>query len=68
MFDNIRGGYIYYRNAGESFFYWKLLYARLNNHYKAWSYKKKKQKKINAYRKSIQKDRKVNKRLLILAF
>ena len=52
----------------KGFFYWKLLYARLNNHYKAWSYKKKKQKKINAYRKSIQKDRKVNKRLLILAF
>ena len=27
--------------------------ARLNNHYKAWGYKKKKQKKIKAYRKFV---------------
>ena len=32
---------------------WDSLYARLNSHYKAWSYKKKKHKKIEAYRKSL---------------
>ena len=26
---------------GKSFFNWDSLYARLNSHYKAWSYKKK---------------------------
>ena len=30
-----------------------LLHARLNSHYKAWSYKKKKNKKITTYRKSV---------------
>ena len=29
------------------------LHARLNSHYKAWSYKKKKHKKIKAYKKSL---------------
>ena len=29
------------------------LHARLNSHYKAWSYKKRKHKKVKAYRKSI---------------
>ena len=29
------------------------LHARLNSHYKAWNYKKKKHKKIQAYRKSV---------------
>ena len=29
------------------------LHARLNSHYKAWSYMKKKHKKITAYRKSV---------------
>ena len=38
------------------FLYWDLLHARLNSHYKAWSYKKKKHKKIQAHRKSIQKE------------
>ena len=32
---------------------WDSLHARLNSHYKAWSYKKKKHKKIKAYRKSL---------------
>ena len=31
------------------FFNWDSLHARLNSHYKAWSYKKKKHKKIKAY-------------------
>ena len=35
------------------FFNWDSLHARLNSHYKAWSYKKKKHKKIKAYRKSL---------------
>ena len=47
-------------------FNWDSLHARLNSHYKAWSYKKKEQKKIKAYRKSLYKERTVNKCLLIL--
>ena len=35
------------------FFNWDSIYARLNSHYKAWSYRKKKHKKIKAYRKSL---------------
>ena len=35
------------------FFNWDSLHARLNSHYDAWSYKKKKQKKVKAYRKSV---------------
>ena len=36
------------------FFNWDSLYARLNSHYEAWSYKKKKStKKITGYRKSV---------------
>ena len=35
------------------FFNWDSLHARLNSHYKAWSYKKKKHKKIKAYRKYV---------------
>ena len=35
------------------FFNWDLLHAKLNSHYKAWSYKKKKHKKIKVYRKSF---------------
>ena len=31
------------------------LYTRLDSHYEAWSYKKKKHKKIKAYRKSVRK-------------
>ena len=34
------------------FFNWYSLHARLNSHYEAWSYKKKKHKKVKAYRKS----------------
>ena len=34
------------------FLNWDLLHARLNSHNKAWGYKKKKHKKIKAYRKS----------------
>ena len=37
----------------SSFFNWDSLRARLNSHYEAWSYKKKKHKKITAYRKSV---------------
>ena len=35
------------------FFNWYSLHARLNSHYEAWSYKKRKHKKVKAYRKSI---------------
>ena len=42
------------------------LKLRLNSHYKAWSFKKKKDKKIKAYRKSLQKEPTVDSCLLIL--
>ena len=35
------------------FFNWDSLHARLNSHYKTWSYKKKNHKKIRAHRKSV---------------
>ena len=35
------------------FFNWDSFHARLNSHYTAWSYKKKKHKKIKAHRKSV---------------
>ena len=35
------------------FFNWYSLHASLNSHYDAWSYKKRKHKKVKAYRKSI---------------
>ena len=47
-------------------FNWDLLHARLNSHYKVWSYKKKKHKKIKEYRKSLYKEPTVNNCLLIL--
>ena len=40
-------------NDKDNFFYWDSLHASLNSHYKAWGYKKKKHKKIKAYRKSF---------------
>ena len=42
------------------------LHTRLNSHYKTWSYKKKKQKKIKAYSKSLKNEPAVNRRLLML--
>ena len=48
------------------FFNWDWLHARLNCHYKAWSYKKKKHKKITTYRKSLYKEPAVNRCLLFL--
>ena len=50
----------------QAFFNWDSLHARLNSHYKARSYKKKKHKKIKAYTKSLQKEPTVNMCLLIL--
>ena len=38
----------------------------VDSHYKAWSYKKKKHKKIKAYIKSLYKEPTVNRYLLIL--
>ena len=48
------------------FFNWDSLNERLNSHYKAWSYKKKKYKKIKGNRKSFQTELTVNRCLLIL--
>ena len=48
------------------FFNWYSLHARLNSHYKACSYKKRKRKKVKAYRKSIQKEPTAKRYLLIL--
>ena len=47
-------------------FNWDSFHARLNSHYKTWSYKKKKHKNIKAYLKSLWKEPTVNKCLLIL--
>ena len=38
---------------GKFFINWDSLHARMNRHYKAWSYKKKKHEKIKAYSKSL---------------
>ena len=57
--DLIFNTYIRIKNAFYSdkklviFFNCYSLHARLHSHYKAWSYKKKKQKKIKAHRKSV---------------
>ena len=48
------------------FFHWNSLHAKLKSHCKSWSYKKKKYKKIRAYRKSVQKKPIVKRCLLIL--
>ena len=55
------------------FFNWDSLYARLNSHYKAWSYKKNKQKDLrytgNLFRKNLQYYsffRKSNLKLILL--
>ena len=50
----------------EVFFNWDSLHAKLDSHYEAWSYKKKKRKKIKAYRKSVLKEPTVKRYLLIL--
>ena len=39
-----------------SFFIWESLHARLNSYYKAWSYKKKTHKKIEAYKNLFRKN------------
>ena len=45
----------FHMHVKEKIFFlnWDSLYARLNSHYEAWSYKKKKHKKIKAYMKSV---------------
>ena len=48
------------------FFNWDSLQARLNSHYEARSYKKKKHKKIKIHRKSLYKEPTVNRCLLII--
>ena len=40
-------------NVMSFFFNWDSLHARLNSHYEAWSYKKKKHKKVQTYKKSV---------------
>ena len=48
------------------FFHWDSFHARLNSHYKPWSFKIKKYKKIKAYGESLYKEPRVNRCLLIL--
>ena len=48
--------WIHLQNINNFFFNWDLLYARLNSHYEARSYKKKKHKKVKAYRNLLTKD------------
>ena len=52
----------------KKFFFsnWDSCHAQLNSHKEAWSYKKKKHKKIKAYRKSVKKEPTVKRYLLIL--
>ena len=53
----------------ESFFKkknWDSLHARVNSHYQAWSYNKKKHKKIKMYWKFVQKIPTIKRCLLIL--
>ena len=45
---------------------WDSLNTRLNSHYEVWSYKKKKYKKIKVHSKSVWKEPKVKRCLLIL--
>ena len=45
---------------------WDSLYARLNSHCESWGYKKKKHKKVKAYKKSVQKELEFKRCLLIL--
>ena len=59
--------YVFWFNPPFSvFFNWDSLHTRLNCHYNDWSYKKKKHKKIKAYRKSVWKEPTAKKCLLIL--
>ena len=44
---------VYFLNYLLIFFNWDTLHERLKIHFNAWSYKKKKDKKIKAYRKSL---------------
>ena len=37
----------------DFYYNWDSFHARLNSHYKTWSYNKKKHKMINAKRKSV---------------
>ena len=52
--------------SSSIFFCWCSLHVRLNSHYEAWSYKKKKHKKVKAYTKSNYKEPTVKRYLLIL--
>ena len=61
-------GFIIFVNHWRFFVNWDSLNARLNSHYEAWSYKKKKHKKITAYRKSVYKEPTVKRYLPILDF
>ena len=55
-----------YKCLPYTFFNYDSLYARLNSYCEAWSSKKKKYKKIKAYRKYVQKNPTVKRCLLIL--
>ena len=53
------------QSPGILFFNWNSIHARLNSHYEAWSYKKKKHKKITVYRKSVYKEPAVIKKMSV---
>ena len=55
---DISFAWIYWANCLQPIFFffffdWNSLHAKLNIYYKAWSYKKRKHKKIKAYMKSL---------------
>ena len=66
----VRRGFINRQNllskTGVIFFNWDSLHARLNSHYKVWSYKKKNSKMIKACMNSFLKEPTVNRHFLIL--
>ena len=71
FFDNIQLSFLYREKKIIKailllFFNWDSLHVGLSSHYEAWSYKKKKHKKIKVYQKSAQKESTVKRCLLIL--
>ena len=51
--DNVRASIQFRRKRQPQHFLWDPLHTRLKSHFKAWSYKKKKHRKINSDRKYL---------------
>ena len=66
MFSSVTKSFVNQCSEIPRFSNWNSRHARLSSHYKAWSYKEKKHKKMKAYRKSLEKEPTVNRCMLIL--